>query len=633
MCEQHPKTPRWRAPNRLAAAVIAAVMSIGAVGCQSDQAFSKSDTNLARPDISVSPQQLEFYGVAFGSDDSRTFTITNNGTAALNVASIRLEQSQAFTLLAEVPVSVPVGGSVDVEVVYSPVTDADDGRVFIDSDDPDTPVAEVELLGTSGSPRLVIDPPSHDFGILPLYCADAVVHTLRNEGTADLLVTDLYQIGEGYGLDNANVLPLTLAPGEEAEVTTTFEALLDRQMEGALYVESNDPGGLRQATHTGIGDASGVCIAVPPGDEEAVELDFTAEYKLVDVAFVLDTTGSMSGFATQVARSFAAIAGEVAARIPDVTFGAATYEDYVGSFGGTETGSPGDLPWRLRQQQTSDLGIVEGVLNGVRVNSGADAPESTHEALFQAATGRGWDQNCNGAVDASTDVPPFIAGPGDAFGGTAADVYDASVEGTGEVGGMGFREGVLPIIIYGTDAPLRDPDRGDSAPGDGTCNPGPAGSRDAISALNDIGAKTIGIMVGGGGTNRSQMENIAEGTNSYGDFDGDGRDELAVLSWSTGDLTTSVADAIEGIVEAVVFDEVTLRVEGDDGGFVAAINPERYTDVPSGDEMPFEIEFEGAVPAEPNDRTYPIDFVLEGRVGDIELVLDRFTIYVLVPGA
>ena len=49
--------------------------------------------------------------------------------------------------------------------------------------------------------------------------------------------------------------------------------------------------------------------------------------------------------------------------------------------------------------------------------------------------------------------------------------------------------------------------------------------------------------------------------------------------------------------------------------------------------MPFHIEFTGAVPSEANDRTYAIIFVLKGRVGDVELVLDRFTVHVLVPGA
>jgi len=608
------------------------VTSTLAAGCAIDQGFGKSGTETATPDIVVDPGQLVFERVAFGTTETKSVTVTNYGDAALNIEGIRLEQAGAFTVLAEAPVTLPGGESTTFDVVYSPVTDEDSGRLYVDSNDPDTPNATVELLGTSGSPRLVIDPPNHDFGELPLYCADAVVHTLRNEGTADLEISGIYETGEGFGLGDAYTFPIELEPGEELEVPVTFEALLAAELNGSLWVESNDPGGTRQAPQTGAGDGDGVCIAVPPGGEEGVDMEFAAEYKMADIAFVLDTTGSMSGLANQVASSFADLATLVADRIPDVTFGAATYEDYHDP--AQSMGAAGDLPWRLRQQQTSDLSLVSTALNSVRVNNGADLPESSFEALYQAATGRGFDQNCNNALDTSTDVPPFQATVGDAFGGVVAGTYDPNVEGTGELGGMGFREDVLPIVIYATDAELRDPDRGYDVPGDGTCNPGAAGSNAATSALNALGAKTIGIVVssGGGGPTR-QMEDVAEATGSWGDFDGDGDEELAVLQWSSGSLSESVADAIESIVDAAIFDEVWLEVEGDDHGLVESIDPERYTDVPSGEEMPFHIEFTGAVPSEANDRTYAIIFVLKGRVGDVELVLDRFTVHVLVPGA
>ena len=161
-----------------------------------------------------------------------------------------------------------------------------------------------------------------------------------------------------------------------------------------------------------------------------------------------------------------------------------------------------------------------------------------------------------------------------------------------------------------------------------------SGSNAATAALNRLGAKTIGIVVNSGGSGPTrQMEDVASATGSWGDFDGDGDDELAVLQWSSGSLSESVADAIESIVDATIFDEVWLEVEGEDYDLVESIEPERYTDVPSGEEMPFHIEFDGAVASEANDRTYGISFVLMGKVGDVELVLDRFTVHVLVPGA
>ena len=630
-----PVQPSGRQPNRRASAALAlALFGVPATGCTIDQSFGKSDIASARPDILVDPGRLVFERVPFGDTEVQSITIANNGTAALNVDGIRVEQTTAFTVLAELPVTIPGGDSITVDVTYSPVSDEDGGYAYVDSNDPDNPNAPVELVGTSGSPRLLIDPPSFDFGELPVYCRNSVTHTLSNDGTADLTISGVYQTGEGYTLNSDLGLPATLAPGDSVEVSVEFEALLPATLAGGLWVESNDPGGTREARHSGIGDEEGVCISVPPGGDAEVDLEFTAEYKMADVAFVLDTTCSMSGFANQVASSFVGIAGEVADRIPDVTFGAATFDDYNYGAGGSEMGTGADLPWILRQQQTSDIGLANAAIGSVAIHNGADWPESTFEALYQAASGAGFDQDCDNSHDSNEDVLPFIANPGDAFGGVTSDVYDPDVEGTGEVGGMGFRENVLPIIIYATDAELRDPDSGYAVPGSGSCNPGAAGLSKATSALNSIGAKAIGVVVnsGSGSIPYNQMLAIADATGTYADFDGDGDDDPGVLEWNSGDLTESIADAIEDTVDSAVFDEVRLYPVFDSNGFVSAITPEMYTDVPSGEEMPFHIEFEGVVPSDASDRTYPIEFALEGKVNDVELILDRFVVHVLVVG-
>ena len=633
MMESDATTPP--ALRRLALAVVASAFLAPVAGCTIEQTFGKSDMSSSRPDILVEPGRVLFTDVAMGDDAVRPLTISNIGTAALNVEGIRVEQSAAFTILADLPLSLPGGDSITVDVTYSPLTDMDEGYAYVDSNDPDNPNAQVELVGTSGSPRLMIDPPAWDFGELPVYCRNSVTHTLSNEGTADLSLTGIYQTGEGFALNSDVALPSTLAPGESVEVIVEFEALLPSTLTGSLWVESNDPGGMREARHSGSGDEEGVCIAVPTDGDATIDLDFVAEYKMADIAFVLDTTCSMQGFANQVAASFTTIASEVANRIPDVTFGAATFDDYNYSAGASDMGVNGDLPWILRQQQTSNIGSVNDVLSSVVIHNGADLPESAFEALYQAASGRGFDQNCNGAYDSNEDVLPFIASPSDAFVGVAGEVYDPSVEGTGELGGMGFREDVLPIVIYATDADMRDPDAGYRVPGSGSCNPSAAGFSAATSALSHLGAKAIGVVVnpGAGGGQAAQMEAVAAATGTYADFDGDGIDEPAVLQWNSGELTELVADAIEATVDSAVFDEVRLFAVYDPNRLVASIRPEKYENVPSGEEMPFTIEFDGAVESEASDRTYAIEFALQGTIGEVQLILDRFVVHVLVPGA
>jgi hypothetical protein len=615
-----------------AIATAAAALLFGAAGCDtSENSLSKTDDNLAQPDIVVEPPQLVWTGIPFGATEVQTFTVTNGGDAALEVSAVRVELSAAFTVLTPTPATVPPGGSLEVEVAYSPIRDEDVGRAFVDSNDAGSPTETVELIGTSGSPRLVIDPPTHDFGAIAVLCRDTVVHTLRNEGNAELLISSLYQVGEGYTLEGAPALPLSLMPGEEAQVAVKFAPLNTATFPGALYAESNDPAGVRSATHSGTGLEDAFCVEVTPGEDVPLDVTLIAEYRVADIAFLLDTTCSMSGLANAMAGEFSGIATDVSALIPDVTFGVATYEDY--NFSGM--GSGNDTPFRLGQQQTSDLGAVQSALSAVRINSGDDISESTIEALFQGASGLGYDEDCDGTLDTPSDVQPFQAQLGDAFGGTQPGLYNPDVEGTGDLGGFGFREKVLPIFIYATDADMRDPDAGYRVP-TGSCGPG-AGMGDALSALGDLGAKTIGINVNGSPSSVAfaQMTTIAEGTGSFGDMDGDGDSEAAAVVWSGSDaeFREILVEAIDALVTDVTFDEVWLDVVNDPLNLVKSINPEKYTNVPSGEEVDFRIEFYGSVAAEEGDETYPVAFELKGLVIDKEVALDRFVVYVLVPGA
>jgi hypothetical protein len=606
------------------------LMALLALGCVSDTTLKGGYGEEFEPDIVVSPPQLLYENVPLGDTEVQAFTVTNNGNALLYVDEVRLGEVGAFTVLtAEFPMAVDPGATAEVEVAYTPISDSDVGRAWVASNDPDTPEATVELIGTSGSPSLQIDPTSWDFGTLPVLCSDSVEITLTNVGNADLTIDQILETGEAFDLSTDVELPMTLAPGISTVVDVTFAPLEARSFEGELWVSSNDPAGDKRATQTGNGNDEGVCLNVGEGEEVLLPMDFEVEYKVADVAFLLDTTCSMSGLATAMADEFAAISGALAGIVPDITFGAATFDDYnYGSMGGGN-----DKPFILMTQQTSDLARMQAALNAVSIHNGGDTTESTIEALYQGATGMGYDQDCDGTYDTVPDVYPFIANSADAFSGSEPGVYDPTVEDTGTRGGFGFRENVLPIFVYATDADLRDSDGSYATPGG--CNLD-AGMSHAVEGITSLSGKAIGIVVNSPTTSLAgqQMTEIAELTGSYGDMDGDGLTEPAVISWTgtSGDFRAALIDAIQGLVGEGEFDEVRLEVDGEDYGLVESITPEAYYNVESGEEVHFDIDFFGAVPSEESDQTVPIHFELLGFVDDEELILDQFYVYVLVPG-
>ena len=385
----------------------------------------------------------------------------------------------------------------------------------------------------------------------------------------------------------------------------------------------------------GVG-IDGVYIEVPERSQVEGVFEFTPEIQRGDVAFLLDTTCSMSATANAMAEEFSAIVQDITALIPDTQTGFATYDDYaMAPFGSASTG---DRPFILRQQVTDNRDAVQTAMAAVDIHSGYDTPESTMEAIYQGIMGDGYDQNCNGVYEASTDVLPFIADPGDAFSGTAGQSYQSDSSGGGTIGGFGFREHALPVIVYATDNRLRDADD-DQFETPGGC-PLDAGQADVVGGLATHGAYVIGINTRELNTvGRTQMQTLAAATGSYGDTDGDGAaDNLLVFDWSGASSTSAefrdiVVEAIDDLVEAIAFDSISLEIEGDEWGFVTDISPEAYTDV-SRDEVPgpldFALTFRGVEASTLDDQLFNLTLNV---VANDTILLDSLDIIVVVPGS
>jgi hypothetical protein len=373
----------------------------------------------------------------------------------------------------------------------------------------------------------------------------------------------------------------------------------------------------------------GLYVTVPERTNTLEDFEFELTVQMGDIVFLLDTTCSMGSTLNGMANEFSSIVSQLTSTLPDAEYGVATYDDYA--YGGYGSTSYGDKPFILKQQVTDNVGSVQSTLSSLSTHGGSDGPESGMEALYQTLTGQGYDQDCDGTYDSSTDVRPFLSGGADAFSGGGGQSYNSSTSGGGEVGGMGFRDYALPVIVYATDNYLRDPDTGYGTPP--SCS-NPAGGSDVITAVNNANAYLIGIAAGSS-TATAQMNMLANATGSYADTDGDGStDDALVFSWtgSNASLRTTIVNAIGDLVDSVQFDEVSLQVEGDEWGFVSSISPETYplSGAVSGQVIDFTIGFRGAVAAQDEDAIYRLTLNV---FGDGTVLLDTYDIYVLVPGS
>lgn len=220
-------------------------------------------------------------------------------------------------------------------------------------------------------------------------------------------------------------------------------------------------------------------------------LDFATDIPGLDVAFVVDTTGSMGG---EIQNMQSALTGTIIpgieAAVTDSQFAVAAFDDFpVDSFG-----SPGcDQPFVLEQTVTNDNTLLNQAVGrlssgGFPIGCGNDTPEAGFESIYQAATGEG------------------LAGPG-------ATSVPANHTG---IGGVAFRPGKMPVIVSITDAPAHGPGETDTCFGSSvaySADVNTAHSRQQTKdALAGICARVVGIAATNGCSPNAYLTDLSTAT-------------------------------------------------------------------------------------------------------------------------
>lgn len=380
------------------------------------------------------------------------------------------------------------------------------------------------------------------------------------------------------------------------------------------------------------------------GLREMRTLRFGTNIQQADVYFLIDTTGSMGPPIANVRSSLSRISGELSTRIPDVQMGVGHFDDFpfseecgIFDFSCGEDGnygSPGDVAYENLQDITDVVSDVQNALNRLDLGRGNDSPESQVEALYQTATGEGgsW-AHATGAHSIARRACP--ARP-DEIGMRRG--YPC------------FRPGSLPIIVMVSDVEFHN-GAGGGAPYRGI-SPPPHSFAQAASALNGIGARMIGVAIGGGG--RADQEAMARMTGTvngsgtplvYDAADGTVSDAIIegigdIVGGTPQDVSTGTENVPgnPGDVDATQFIKSIVAIEGYSSAGVPGANPGvSYTShdetvfygVVPGTQVEFAVDFH-------NDFEMPHEtaVIFRARIvvlGNGVARLDERQVYIIVP--
>jgi hypothetical protein len=217
-----------------------------------------------------------------------------------------LDATAPYVLGALDSVLLPAEASTTFTVTFDPQSSGTfETKVLIDSNDPETPTAEVEIVGDGIAPIIDVDPDTYDFGSPYIGCLLEQPFTITNVGNADLIVSDFaYASGSvEFDFDPDSIsngdLPWTIAPfdssSQAVEVFVDYMAFDEFSDTGFLTVYSNDP---YTSEYTVTADGTGTFY----GDNLDI---FTQPLKSsTDILFTLDRSGSMTDDLAIVAANF-----------------------------------------------------------------------------------------------------------------------------------------------------------------------------------------------------------------------------------------------------------------------------------------------------------------------------------------
>ncbi|HEV8325684.1 MAG TPA: hypothetical protein VG389_29005 [Myxococcota bacterium] len=365
------------------------------------------------------------------------------------------------------------------------------------------------------------------------------------DGVADFLDTDSDGDGIPDATENAPPGGFGLDPDADGisnywDLDSDSDGLYDSDESAgcpSAYDDDSDTDGFSDLAEVAVGtdpcSAASVIpdfyFVLPFGTMDASLFMFSTDLSQIDLHINVDTTGSMGGEINNIQSGLSAtIIPGVTAAVADAEFGVSEYEDFPynqcnsmpsNTWCNFGTGSP---PADIFGWEDSDIMISEGwtcggnptthdrpfallspiggdVVGGVNnldlpLGCGLDTPEAGWEALYQIATGVGWGAftDSNGTVY-SPLVPAFV--PGGGAGGT--------------IGGVGFRDGSLPIVLHITDAVNHTPAEYASA------FSGAPSVSTATTALTGIAARVITVnswATGAGTDPQSELATLANAT-------------------------------------------------------------------------------------------------------------------------
>jgi hypothetical protein len=254
-----------------------ATLSITDNAADNPQTVSFSGTGVA-PAVSISPSSLSFDKQLVGTPSAaQTVTVTNSGTATLDISTMSLAGANAADFAKTVDgcsgMSVASSGTCSVSVTFTPSTTGSRSATLTLTDSAADSPQTVSLSGTGVAPAVSISPSSLSFGNQLVGTSTAAqTVTVTNSGTATLNISTASLAGTNAA-DFAKTVDscsgMSVAPSGTCSVSVVFTPAATGPRSATLSITTDNAGGSPhtvELTGAGINTPPGANVTISPTD-------------------------------------------------------------------------------------------------------------------------------------------------------------------------------------------------------------------------------------------------------------------------------------------------------------------------------------------------------------------------------
>jgi len=192
-----------------------------------------------QPLISIVPGSVSFGTVTVGQTNSQTMTLSNPGSANLNITQAAGPGTGFGLSGLALPLTVAPGKSATFTLSFTPTSGASSASSFtLVSNAPNSPTT-IALSGSGVAPILQLTPSttSLSFGSETLGASSSQSVTLANTGNSAVAISQINVTGSGFSLNGSAPL-VTLSAGQTASFGVKFAPTVSGSLTGSASVVS-----------------------------------------------------------------------------------------------------------------------------------------------------------------------------------------------------------------------------------------------------------------------------------------------------------------------------------------------------------------------------------------------------------